>query len=232
MAVNEFQVTIESKVFGARPVLEAVRFSASACEVLALLAPSGTGKTTALRIVLGLDNGFDGAVQRPAGCIGAVFQDPRLLPWIDVAANLRLVAPALTDAEIVALLDGVGLTGVAAYLPKQLSLGMARRVALARAMAVKPSLLVLDEPFASLDPSLAASLSVKVVTQARALGAVVLFATHDLDQAIAIADRILVLAGNAPATLAADVPALSTTAPALRRQFPFLAGKERTVADG
>ena len=230
--MRQLCVAIETKEFASRPILKDVRFDVSPGEVLAILAPSGTGKTTALRIVLGLDADFTGDVKRPLGCTGAVFQDPRLLPWMDVAGNLRLAVPALSDADIAVLLEDVGLAAVAAYYPKQLSLGMARRVALARALAVRPSLLVLDEPFASLDPSLAASLSLNVVSQARALGSITLFATHDLDQALAITDRILVLAGTSPATLAADLPVVSTDAAALRRQFPFLTGAERTVVHG
>ncbi len=230
--MTALQVAIKAKGFGAKPVLEAIGFEAAAGEVLALLAPSGTGKTTALRIILGLDTAFTGTIQRPGGRIGAVFQDPRLLPWMDVAANLRFAEPTLTDAEIQSLLTGIGLPAIAGHTPKQLSLGMARRVAIARALAVRPSLLILDEPFASLDPALAASLSQSVAAQARALGATVIIATHDLDQALETADRILVLAGNAPATLAADLPSATTCARSLRDRFPFLAGTERTAPHG
>ena len=216
------RVDIASKAFGESLVLSAVRFSAAPGEVLALLAPSGTGKTTALRIVLGLDREFSGSVVRPAGRIGAMFQEPRLLPWLSVADNIRLVAPSLTRQAADGLLAGVGLQGQGDLLPKQVSLGMARRVAMVRALAVRPSLLVLDEPFASLDPRLAAELAVAVTRQARACGAIVLVATHDLDQALAIADRILVLTGTAPATLAADIAAPAASAAEIRTRFAFL----------
>jgi ABC-type nitrate/sulfonate/bicarbonate transport system ATPase subunit len=205
------RVSIASKRFGARQVLTDLRFTAAPGEVLALLAPSGTGKTTALRIVLGLDRAFEGQVVRPAGPMGAVFQDPRLLPWLDIAANLRLVAPGLTTAEIDGLLALVSLEGAGRY-PRELSLGMARRV--------HPVLLVLDEPFASLDPSLALTLSRAVIARARADRATVLLASHDLDQALAIADRILILGGP-------DLAASGTDAATLRAQFPFLSGEPR-----
>ena len=122
----------------------------------------------------------------------------------------------------------VGLPGTAHLLPKQLSLGMARRVALARALAVRPTLLVLDEPFASLDPRLAASLAAATTEAAQELHSTVLMATHDLDQAVQVATRILILAGT-PASLAADIacpPAAGRPAFArsLRIRFPFLEG--------
>jgi ABC-type nitrate/sulfonate/bicarbonate transport system ATPase subunit len=181
------------------------------------------GKSTTLRIVLGLDADFTGSVRVPAGRIGAVFQEPRLLPWLTLANNLRLV---LTDGvpppDIPALLAAVGLAGMEDRFPAQVSLGMARRVALARALAVSPQLLVLDEPFASLDPSLAANLSALVSRRARESGMTVLMATHDLDQALSMADRILVLSGH-PATLAADEPvAGGRLRERLLEGFPFL----------
>ena len=219
---DTLHVAIEGKSFGDGAVLGGIAFAAQPGEVLALLAPSGAGKTTTLRIVLGLDHDFAGRVARPAGRIGAMFQDPRLLPWLDVAGNLLLVAPALTGTGIGALLEVAGLQDVARLMPAQLSLGMARRVALARALAVRPSLLVLDEPFASLDPSMAAGLARNIAAHARAEGAIVLLATHDLDQALAIADRILILSGTRPAALAADLPAAGADAGQIRSQFPFL----------
>ena len=219
---DTLRVAIEGKSFGDGAVLGGIAFAARPGEVLALLAPSGAGKTTTLRIVLGLDHDFAGRVARPAGRIGAMFQDPRLLPWLDVAGNLLLVAPALTGTGIGALLEVAGLQDVARLMPAQLSLGMARRVALARALAVRPSLLVLDEPFASLDPSMAAGLARNIAAHARAEGAIVLLATHDLDQALAIADRILILSGTRPAALAADLPAAGADAGQIRSQFPFL----------
>jgi NitT/TauT family transport system ATP-binding protein len=215
-------VIIRNKSFGARPVLAEVCFKAQPGEVLALLAPSGTGKTTALRIVMGLDKDFAGSVERPVGRIGAVFQDPRLLPWLSVAANIRLVAPDMTRAAVDTLLGWVGLQDQGDLLPRQISLGMARRAAIVRALAVRPSLLVLDEPFASLDPGLAARLAAVVIRRARDVGATVLMATHDLDQALAVADRILVLSGSAPAILAANIAASVSSAAEIRSKFAFL----------
>jgi len=215
-------VQIETKTFGAHQVLRDIHFAASPGEVLALLAPSGTGKTTTLRIAMGLDSRFRGAVRRPAGRLGTMFQEPRLLPWLSVAANLRLVAPGLSAPEIEEYLSLAGLPGVAGHMPKQLSLGMARRVALARSLAVRPALLVMDEPFASLDTRLGAQLGHQITAHARQIGAIILMATHDLDQARIIADRLLVLSGTSPARLGADLPSASLSPLEWRQKFGFL----------
>jgi NitT/TauT family transport system ATP-binding protein len=218
-------VAIDSKFFGPTHILGQVHFTAKAGDIVALLAPSGTGKTTVLRIVLGLDTGFSGTVNRPGGSVGAVFQEPRLLPWLNIAANLRLAAPDLTDESIEAMLTDLDLAGITRLMPKQISLGMARRVSLARALAVQPALLVLDEPFASLDARLAAELAAAVASRARAMGTTVIMATHDLDQALVVAHRVLVLAGR-PAALVRDaaVPTHGKAdfAAELRSVFRFL----------
>ncbi len=216
-----------SRRAGAVAVLGPVAFDAAAGEVLAVFGPSGTGKSTLLRIVLGLDPAFEGSVISPPGPAGVVFQEPRLAPWLSVAANLRLVAPSLDDAAVAALLAPVGLSGTADMRPAALSLGMQRRVALARALAIRPQWLVLDEPFASLDPGLAATLGGIVAGHARESGAIVLLATHELDQALTLATRILVLSGR-PATLAADIAVSPGDRSALRAEllgrFAFLGG--------
>ena len=208
-------------------VLGPVAFDAAAGEVLAIFGPSGTGKSTLLRIVLGLDRAFEGSVAPPPGPAGVVFQEPRLAPWLDVAANLRLVAPSLDAAAIAAQLAPLGLAGTERMRPAALSLGMQRRVALARALAIRPQWLVLDEPFASLDPGLAAALGAIVARHARDTGAIVLMATHELDQALTLATRILVLSGR-PATLAADIAVPAGDRSALRAEllvrFAFLGG--------
>ena len=239
---SALEVSIESKEFvspdgRSRRVLQDVRFAARPGEILALFGSSGIGKSTTLRIVLGLDRDFTGEVRRPAGRIGAVFQEPRLVPWLNVDDNLRLVlARDAPQADIPALLDKVGLAGREHRFPRELSLGMARRVALARALAVNPALLVLDEPFVSLDPLLSAKLATLVGQRARECNTLVALATHDLDQALGAADRLLVLSGD-PASLTEDrrVPDRTDTSgiaafrAELLTRFPFfgLSGAER-----
>ncbi len=217
-----------------RAVLRDVHFSAGPGEVVALLGQSGAGKSTLLRIALGLDQAFDGRVTRPAGRIGVVFQEPLLLPWLTVAENLRLVVTAdVPEPDIPALLAAVGLADAASRRPAQLSLGMARRASVARALAVDPAVLVLDEPFVSLDRQLAGTLGGLLMSRAHKQGTLVLVAMHDVEHALAIADRILVLHGR-PAVLAADlaVPdrgdaaALEGLRGELLTRFAFLAADE------
>lgn len=187
----------------ARDILHDVAFGLQKGEVCALLGPSGCGKTTLLRIVSGLDLNFEGCINLPdAHKIGMVFQEPRLLPWRSVRQNLRLVGTAGETglAEIAAALH---LTRHLDHFPGELSLGLARRVAIARAFAVKPDLLLLDEPFVSLDAALAVRLREELLTLVMKRHATTLIVTHDIDEAIAIADRIIVLSA-APGRLIAD----------------------------
>ena len=193
------RVNILSKRFGATEVLRGVHFSVSRGETVALLGPSGIGKSTLLRIVAGLDRDFDGSVQRPEE-MAMVFQEPTLLPWRSALQNLLLVHPGLTPSEARAALDRVGLKGREDAFPRALSLGQQRRLALARAFAGRPRMLIMDEPFVSLDPSLAnamLSLAEDLIAEQRPA---TIFVTHARAEADRLASRVLELRGT-PATL-------------------------------
>ena len=132
-----------------------------------------------------------------------VFQEPRLLPWRNVVDNLRLAAPALTDAALVDLLAAFELDGHGGDFPGQKSLGLARRVALARAFAVEPDLVLLDEPFASLDRALHTRLRALLALRIGARKMTALIATHDLDDALLLADEVIFSKPRPPASRAA-----------------------------
>ena len=176
-------------------VVGALAFALSPGEVTCLLGPSGCGKTTALRIIMGLDTAYIGSI-RPAPQtlrLGVVFQDPRLLPWRTVEQNVRLAAPDLPKPALDALLAELGLDMWRDRRPNQLSGGMARRVALARALAVEPDLLVLDEAFVSLDERNAEILRTVVFAAVEKRGTTVLMVTHNIREAMQVADVILLL---------------------------------------
>ena len=175
-------------------------------EVAALVGPSGCGKTTLLRIIVGLDHDFEGSVRLPEhGRLGVVFQEPRLLPWRTVEENVRLAAPEASDATLGALFATLGLGEHRHHYPGELSLGLARRVALARAFAIEPELLVLDEPFVSLDATLAGRLRAELVELVSRRPVTTLLVTHSVEEAIGLADRIFLLSAS-PARILASVP--------------------------
>jgi ABC-type nitrate/sulfonate/bicarbonate transport system ATPase subunit len=187
-----------------REVLRDVSLSLAGGKIHAFVGPSGYGKTTLLRIVVGLDRDFEGRVSLPADTrIGVVFQEPRLLPWRSVFDNLRLVAPEASEADLKRIAADLGIAGHLRYFPGELSLGLARRVALARAFAINPDLLVLDEPFASLDKVLAMHLGDELVSLVEHTKVTTLLVTHDIDEAIRLADHIMLLGGR-PAKIVGD----------------------------
>jgi NitT/TauT family transport system ATP-binding protein len=177
--------------------LRGLSFSVPQGEFACLFGPSGCGKTTTLRILLGLDRDFSGAYRLPGGAaarIAAVFQEPTLLPWRTVEQNVRLALPrAARDADLDWLFEALGLEGMRTLYPGELSLGLARRVAIARAFAVEPSILFLDEPFVSLDEQTAERLRALMMSVWSARPTTALMVTHNLNEALTLSDRIVVL---------------------------------------
>ena len=208
---SQLEVNIRNKCFRAasgarRHVLGEISFALLPGEVGAVVGPSGCGKTTLLRIIAGLDGDFDGRVRLPApGKLGVVFQEPRLLPWRSVEDNVRLLAPHAGEAELSELFATLELSEHRRHYPGELSLGLARRVALARAFAVKPDLLVLDEPFVSLDAKLAVRLRAELAELVSRRPVTTLLVTHSIEEAVGLADRIILLTPS-PARVLADVP--------------------------
>ncbi len=215
-----------TKRFGDRVVLDGIDLRLHAGEFVAVLGRSGTGKSTLLRILAGLDPVFDGDVDVPERR-AVVFQEPRLLPWKRVVDNVRLGldrpdAKAAADAA----LAEVGLDGHRRAWPKTLSGGEAQRVALARALVREPELVLLDEPFGALDALTRIKMHALLQELCRRHRPAVLLVTHDVDEAILLADRVVVLDGG-HVTVDVDV---ALPAPRRRDDHGFTALRTRLLA--
>lgn len=192
MAEGVLRVDIRRKTYdGAAPVLAEVAFSLAPGERLAVLGPSGIGKSTLLNIVAGLDDAYEGSVSG-AGRIGMAFQEPTLLPWRSVLDNL-MIATGCTPAAARDVLATVRLEGMAARYPGTLSFGQARRVSVARAFLADPDTLLLDEPFASLDESTSATVRAALADLLRDRPTRMVLVTHDRTGLSALVDRTIEL---------------------------------------
>ncbi len=207
------EVRVSSKDHGAargarQRVLQDLSLTLPCGAAGAVVGPSGCGKTTLLRIIAGLDHEYVGWVTLPAhGRLGMVFQEPRLLPWRSVLDNLRIAAEEASEAELLGLLAELGLADHATHYPGELSLGLARRVALGRALAIKPDLLLLDEPLVSLDARLAQELRERLARLIDEKRVTTLIVTHDLREAIGLADRVFLLSARPARVIATlDIP--------------------------
>jgi len=208
--VTHLAINIVRKAYarGNIVALKDLRFNVAPGKFVALVGPSGAGKTTILNSILGLDKDYEGdvtvndhslkGVDKHPARIGCMFQEPRLMPWLTVAQNLELVLDnqANSRGHIHKLLAQVELAGREASYPGHLSGGMQRRVALARAFAVKPNLLLMDEPFLSLDEPIAERLRHLLYLLWQELRPTVVFVTHNLREALALADEIIFLSAS------------------------------------
>ncbi len=179
--------------FGERAVLSDFSLRLVPGERIALMGPSGCGKTTLLRTALSLQPPDCGSVRTDAKRIAAVFQEPRLLPWCTAAENVNSVLSdsAATLPEAMKWLSLLELDDAAELYPDELSGGMQQRVSLARALAVQPELLVLDEPFKGLDAALHDRVLQTVKTALEGIGTAILLATHSEEEALALGCRLL-----------------------------------------
>jgi ABC-type nitrate/sulfonate/bicarbonate transport system ATPase subunit len=191
----------------AKLALSEVAFAVAPGDVLAVIGPSGCGKTTLLNLIAGLDGSFGGRIDlAPGRRLAYVFQEPRLLPWRTVEDNVRLV---LGDGEedddrVREVLAQVGLTSAGKLFASRLSLGMARRAALARAFVIEPGLLLLDEPFVSLDERTARRLRLLLRDLLTLHHTTAMLVTHDLREAVTLAQRLILLSA-APGRLIGEI---------------------------
>lgn len=205
-------------------------------EIVSLVGTSGCGKSTLLRILSGLESASHGrvaidgeAVSGPHPEIGMVFQEPRLMPWLSVADNVRFALKdedkAAQDRKIADVLAKVGLADFAQAYPRQLSGGMAQRVAIARALVRRPSILLLDEPFSALDSFTRQQLQDHLLELWTEERFTMVFVTHDIEEAVALSDRIVVMRGN-PGHIYAEF-ALDLPRPRKRTDADFQHWKEK-----
>jgi len=190
-------------------VLDSINFEIGQSEFVSLVGPSGCGKTTMLKIICGLINpdrgnvtlgGYSPAISQKNKNIGFVFQDPALLPWRTVIENIRLPLEINKQPnerkDITELVSLVGLEGFENHYPYQLSGGMRQRVSLARALSANPGILLMDEPFASLDEITRESMRYELLRLWNTTKPTVLFVTHNCAEAVLLSDRVLVMSGS------------------------------------
>lgn len=229
-----------TKNFDGFAALGPVTFTLDRSRVLAVIGPSGCGKSTLLNLIAGLETPTRGnvsldsvAIMAPRSDIGVAFQDPRLLPWLTVRRNVGLGLWSWPAAERAAAVEAaiakVSLSKFADALPKQLSGGMAQRVGLARSLVARPRLLLLDEPFAALDPLTRIRMQDHLLDIVGSSVPNVFLITHDIEEAIVLADRIIVLDGP-PGIIRRDI-AVDLPKPRKRTSASFLELKELLLGE-
>ncbi|GAB5905853.1 ABC transporter ATP-binding protein [Mycobacteroides chelonae] len=207
MGTDAVRIANGTKYFGTAVALREVDVHVTSGEFLAVLGPSGSGKSTLLRVLAGLEELSAGTVvwtsdgeRRPR--TGVVFQDALLMPWLTVAENIVFAKrfarhrSGFDDSYVQALVDHFGLRKLSDRYPDQLSGGQAQRVSILRAVATRPKLLLLDEPFSALDPVTRADLQSWLAALAAELAVTVILVTHDVDEALALAHRVVLLGDN------------------------------------
>jgi sulfonate transport system ATP-binding protein len=216
------------KVFGDNVVINGLDLKIRAGEFVALLGRSGSGKSTFLRALGALDSDVDGYLRVPERR-AIVFQDPRLLPWQRVLTNVTIGLPttAAVRKQALAALSEVNLTTKAKVWPRTLSGGEAQRVALARALVREPQLLLLDEPFGALDALTRIKMHGLLLDLYRRHTPAVLLVTHDVDEAIAMADRVIVLTDG---VISLDVE-VSVPKPRARDSHEFATLRSRLLTE-
>ncbi|MDD2760080.1 MAG: ABC transporter ATP-binding protein [Methylomonas sp.] len=214
--MSDIRISIANKVYGSTQqddqfhhAIAELNFTVHPDQFVCLVGPSGCGKTTLLNMIAGLDSHYEGQIDVGRSgiipSIGYVFQNPRLLPWHSVRQNIELVFAGQPKTELIdGLLDSMQLRDVEHQYPERLSLGMQRRVSIIRAFAVEADILLMDEPFVSLDAPTARQVRSLLYSLWQQRPHTVLFVTHDLREAIALADRLIFLSPS-PMRIVSDI---------------------------
>ena len=200
-------------------------------ETVGILGTSGCGKSTLLRVLSGLDTGFEGDIELASlgeQPIGMIFQEPRLMPWLTVKENILFGVKDTKRVDVQEYLNLVGLAEFGNHFPKDLSGGMAQRTAIARALIGEPSVLLLDEPFSALDAFTKMQLQDLLLDIQETRSTTMIIVTHDIDEALYLCDRILILGGQ-PGTLEAEL-SIEETKPRDRGDSS-LAAKKAEILD-
>jgi len=193
-----------SKSYGEGQVLNHISLQVKEGEILSIIGPSGSGKTTLLNIMSGVLEATHGQVISEASQIGYVFQEDRLVPWLTTEENIRFVAESIESERLSYLIKTMGLQGAEDKRPDEMSGGMRQRASIARAFAYEPDLLLMDEPFKSIDYYLKGKIINALIQVWVERMSTVVFVTHDVEEAIMLADRIIVL-GRKPAVILNEI---------------------------
>lgn len=207
-------------------------------EILAVVGPSGCGKSTILRLIAGLEEASTGStrvadreVRGPSRSVGIVFQQPRLMPWLTVERNVAFGLGSVENGstDVGEVIERVGLSHFAKALPRELSGGMAQRVAIARALVTRPPVLLLDEPFSALDALTRIDLQSHLLEVWNWYRPTTFLVTHDIDEALVLADRVVVLGGS-PGAVRADMT-VDLDRPRSRSAEKFHALQDRAMTE-
>lgn len=223
--------------------LEEIDIQINLGEIVSLIGTSGCGKSTLLRIISGLEHPTTGVVKiddeiilEPHPKVGIIFQEPRLMPWLNVWENVSFGFGNISKSEeseqallIQSWIDKVGLTEFSNSLPRELSGGMAQRVAIARAWVTKPSILLLDEPFSALDAFTRTKLQEHLLEIWEYDKPTMILVTHDIEEALALSDRIIMMRGN-PGRIHKEF-VLDLPRPRKRTELNFQRWKERLLSE-